>query len=133
MLPSRNSFSKHVSFSDVRIRDYDVTIGDHPDCSIGPPISLGWDFNQRPSMSLEQYEICRRPRRTRKQLVLNYYQRMHILEQSALFSKEDIKLAVKNVKKVKLQRKCTRLFLPVWRLEDIVQSTKRKVKRLVKA
>ena len=119
LLPTTNSFSKHVSFSDVLIRDYDITIGDHPDCSIGPPISLSWDFYQYPSINLEQYEIYRPPRRTRRQLMLNYYQRMYILEQSVVLSKEDVKLAVKNVEKAKLQRKCTRLFLPVWRLEDI--------------
>ena len=129
-LLTRNSFSKHVSFSDVQIRGYDITIGDHPDCSMGPPISLGWDFYQYPSINLEQYEIYRPPRRTLRQLMLNYYQRMYILEQSVVLSKEDIKVAVRNVKKAKLQRKCTRLFLPIWRLEDIAQSAKRKMKRI---
>ena len=128
MLLSRNQITKKVSFSDVQIRDYDVTIGDHPDCSIGPPLSLGWDFEENPSVEIDQYEINRAPRRTRRELALNYYHRTYILEQVSGLSKEDIEQAVKNKEKIKFQRQCTRFFLPVWKLEDIAESAKRKIK-----
>ena len=130
MLSSRQKLSKQVSFNDVQIRDYDVTIGDHPDCSIGPPISLGWDFKQSASIDLEEYETHRAPRRSLRELVLNYYHRMHILEQDKELSEKDIILAVKKVNRAKFQRKCTRAFLPVWKLEDIAQSAKRKMKKI---
>ncbi len=32
--------SKHVAFSDIEIRKYPVILGDHPECCLGPPVSL---------------------------------------------------------------------------------------------
>lgn len=31
---------KHVSFGDLEIRKYPVILGDHPDCTMGPPVSF---------------------------------------------------------------------------------------------
>jgi hypothetical protein len=30
---------KHVSFGDTEVRKYPVILGDHPECSMGPPVS----------------------------------------------------------------------------------------------
>ena len=32
--------SKHVAFGDIEIRKYPVILGDHPECCLGPPVSL---------------------------------------------------------------------------------------------
>lgn len=43
---SLTSFSKHVRFSTVEIREYKLCIGNHPNCSAsGLPISLDWEYS----------------------------------------------------------------------------------------
>lgn len=36
---SKTSERKHVRFGNVEMRNYEIVLGDHPDCSSGPPVS----------------------------------------------------------------------------------------------
>jgi hypothetical protein len=36
---TQNKQQKHVQFRDVEIRKYPIILGDHPECSMGPPVS----------------------------------------------------------------------------------------------
>jgi hypothetical protein len=38
---------KRVSFSTVEVREYSLTVGDHPFCRDGLPITLDWEFNEK--------------------------------------------------------------------------------------
>lgn len=54
-----------VSFNHVEIREYEITLGDHPCCSSGPPISLSWNYYQYghqeiPFEDFEQYRVDQR-------------------------------------------------------------------------
>jgi len=58
---SNGSSCKSVRFDNVYIREYETVLGDNPSCSCGPPISLGWnydDFDQK-EMLVESYEQYR--------------------------------------------------------------------------
>lgn len=50
-----------VRFNSVEIREYNITVGDNPSCSCGPPISLGWYYhpNEQKELSLDLYEKYR--------------------------------------------------------------------------
>jgi hypothetical protein len=58
---------RRISFSQVQIREYAVTIGDHPMCSDGMPLSLDWDYydeqTQDIDSSSERLGLYKFPRR----------------------------------------------------------------------
>lgn len=72
-----------VKFTDLHIREYRQVLGDHPCCSSGPPVSLGWDYSPHTSISLEEYESQRIPRVTRRQLRMGCEVRREILLSSS--------------------------------------------------
>ena len=45
-----------VGFSHVAIREYSRECGDNPSVASGPPLALGWDFNQRSNLDIDSYE-----------------------------------------------------------------------------
>lgn len=55
-LPSEG-LSRHVSFSTISIRSFDITVDDNPSVSSGPAIGLSWNFEELPTLDLEQYEL----------------------------------------------------------------------------
>jgi hypothetical protein len=60
--------SKKVSFANIKIRSHCIVIGDHPCCTMGFPLALGWDYTDAESLTLDKYEASRSPRRTRREL-----------------------------------------------------------------
>ena len=40
----RSSSDKHVHFGNLEMRNYEIVLGDHPDCSSGPPVSYAMCF-----------------------------------------------------------------------------------------
>jgi hypothetical protein len=54
---SSKSSAGLVRFQMVEIREYNIIVGDNPSCSSGPPISLGWEYDQKQqNISLDIYE-----------------------------------------------------------------------------
>jgi len=53
---------RNVSFSHEQVREYEVTLGDNPSVRTGAPISLGWRYNPKESISsLNQPDSHRDP------------------------------------------------------------------------
>lgn len=76
---SSSGSSKSVVFGDIRTRSYNVVMGDHPCCSMGCPLSLGWDYSQDPNISVDAYEATRCPRRSRENLRTTWDERRNML------------------------------------------------------
>ncbi|KAL7558886.1 hypothetical protein ACA910_019422 [Epithemia clementina (nom. ined.)] len=51
-----NSNNKLVRFHRIEIREYGVTLGDHPGTRIGPPVTIEWDHQAELVVDLDQYE-----------------------------------------------------------------------------
>jgi hypothetical protein len=62
----KNHHKKAVSFGEVTVREYEIIIGDHPNCRSGFPVSLGWDFTDRCDVSVDHFEECRCDQRRSK-------------------------------------------------------------------
>jgi hypothetical protein len=98
---------RNISFSNLEIRVYDVTVGDNPSCSTGVPLSLDWKYQSEEVVALEEYEVNREPRRNMNQLAMTNLNRFMILQQMG-YSLGDIQKAIVETAKVKDQRKKTR-------------------------
>jgi hypothetical protein len=70
---------KSVGFASIDIRRHSIVIGDHPCCTMGCPLSLGWDYSDAVAQTLEQYEATRSPRRTRRDLRTSHEERRAML------------------------------------------------------
>jgi hypothetical protein len=121
---------KSVSFHNIYVRDYDQTIGDNPSCSCGTPVSLDWNYEENEALNIDIYEGNRLRRRSLRDMHVNYYQRKHLL--SLRHSEEEIKEGKKAAEKIKFQRSVTNHLISLMKLEDILESAARKVKRVLK-
>mmetsp|Transcript_11191 Transcript_11191/g.16494 ORF Transcript_11191/g.16494 Transcript_11191/m.16494 type:complete len:182 (+) Transcript_11191:156-701(+) len=66
---------RRTSFTTISVREYEQCLGDCPATQEGAPISLGWAYEEKQSISLDEYEEARKPRRRRSELVLGVMER----------------------------------------------------------
>jgi hypothetical protein len=59
---SSSSLSTHksVRFGECAVRSYSQVLGDHPYCSKGCPLQLGWEYESLESLTIDDYETSRR-------------------------------------------------------------------------
>lgn len=121
---------RQVSFHQVQIRRYPMIAGDNPACQMGTPVQLDWGYEELPALDLDDFEATRSQTRRRKlhHLILNYFQRNRILLGIG-YTEEEIKQLEKEVSKERFRREVTKMVVPFWKIEDCVQSVRRKVKR----
>jgi hypothetical protein len=123
---------RNVRFDEVRIRNYTMTLGDNPACSIGAPVQLDWDFDELPTLLLDDYEQFRQNKRRTNlnHLVLSSYKRLEIL-QNLGHSDHQLRQATKQAARIKSKRQVTVMFAPLWPVEHAFSSVGRKLKRAV--
>jgi hypothetical protein len=117
-----------VKFSTISIREYDRIVGDHPDCKVGPPITIGWEYGENAAQNLDEYESSRK---RRKNLRLTSITRKNMLHNVFGISEEEIRMAEKEVQKILKQRDTSKKQTKVGeRTEAFVQSAKRKIRKV---
>ena len=121
--------SQKVSFDTVEVRHYSMQLGDHPNCSIGAPVSLSWNFEAEHPRCIDSFESVRRSQRKARCGLLSFYQRRDILKEAG-YTDEQLDTAEHERRKVQRQRHGTRMLLPFAKVEEAWQSTRRKVKRM---
>lgn len=120
---------RRIAFREVTVREYDMTLGDHPNCSYGPPVSLGWRYVEYAPLGVDEYEYHHALRRPLRLLGLNYYRRMEILGGHDV---KELKETTREVARTKMRRTITRTLSPCWMLFYVSESTVRKLKRGLK-
>mmetsp|Transcript_20451 Transcript_20451/g.35938 ORF Transcript_20451/g.35938 Transcript_20451/m.35938 type:complete len:393 (-) Transcript_20451:771-1949(-) len=128
-----SSSNKLVRFQNVDIREFKMTLGNHPSATSGPPVMLDSEpFSPRKVMTLEQYESTRPSRRKRRQLKLSLQQRHNILVKERGFAFEEVKHAWQEALEIRKQRKETlERGLALMKWDEVWESTCRKFSRLV--
>lgn len=76
----RPRFRRSVSFDELRIREFPVVLGDHPCCTSGLPVALGWECLKEVAVGVDQYERTRGRRKSRNELRLGYKERRELIE-----------------------------------------------------
>jgi len=127
LLEASTTMKRNVSFSQIHIREHDVTVGDSP-CLFGAPVGLDWHFLEREPVGLDAFECNRPKRRSHRQMHLNSYQRRDLLKKANLSEKE-IQQAQKKASQTRRQRAATIHRLPLMKLEDLIESATRKMKK----
>jgi hypothetical protein len=120
-----NKNRQNVSFADVKLREYTLSLGQNPSCSEGPPIELGWEFREQTPVPLEHYEEikARQPRRRLQELILsNRARRLMLLEK---YTQEELTEAIRLVEQLKRQRVMTCLMLPASALDEAAEEVYR--------
>jgi hypothetical protein len=138
---SNNNFIKpfkHVRFSYVTIRNYDITMGDNPAVTAGPPIQLDWVYEEIPLLPVREFEEFKLqrvgkysylyPGAENRVVTISPDFRMGILLRAG-FTDWEISQTIRNVKKIQQQRTRTALTYPFYHVEYAVRSAGRKLQR----
>lgn len=107
---------RNVSFSNLEISSYVVTLGDSPTLH-GPPISLDWKYDPQVQVhDIDQYEQHRsftpdnpsssNPRRAKDELFISPSHRQYLLMRDAGVSRMQIKLATEEALRAAKERQC---------------------------
>jgi hypothetical protein len=134
---NRQGSNNSVQFKNVDIRNFKMTLGNHPSATSGPPVMLDGELAEprhlaRKIIPLEKYERDRPPRRKRRQLKLTLQQRHNILVKERGFSFEEVKEAWQTSLHIRRQRRETLdRGLSMMKWDEVWESTCRKFNRLV--
>jgi hypothetical protein len=124
------TLKRNVSFHQLEIREYSVAISDHPSCSFGPPVQLGWEYRDRAKISVDLYEAHRPPRRSAHDMILSYNVRRFLLLHRAGYSTGEIRAAMQEVDRVKRNRLLTDLLLPASAIDETLEEVRLRLKQV---
>ncbi|KAL3805023.1 hypothetical protein HJC23_003251 [Cyclotella cryptica] len=98
---------RNVSFSHVKIREYEITLGDNPSVSSGAPISLGWNYdpNEKISKLPELFDGSDVPRKRRSARRLSDSERRRRVRSNPNVSEADLVRTLNVIDVVKQQRR----------------------------
>lgn len=133
--PSESNVDKikrSVSFHAIQVREYPMTLGDHPGAKSGPPVTLSWEYNaSHASLSVDEFETYRPPRRSRSQIYIPSIRREEMLNKEFGIGRDQIRKAKKEVSKIRQQREKTVATLHNAKMEEAMEKARRKITRFV--
>jgi len=126
-----NKRARSVSFDKVEIRCYERTIGDHPSCSSGPSVSIGWTYEDSTNTyEVDDYEIQRPERKKEYELILTRQEREDLLKNLG-YNRFVIAESVRGIIKVKNNRRQTINNLGAEKFEETLERARRKIKKIL--
>jgi hypothetical protein len=121
---------KSVSFHQVEIREYNRIVGDNPAVTAGPAVSMAWKHHSKASFSLDQFEESRPPRRSAGEFQMPANIRTSLLTKNGA-SQRDLQRSQSEILRIKRHRQASAAMQELEGTQILVQSVKRKWKRLV--
>lgn len=62
--------TKSVSFADVSVHLHEITLGDNPSVTSGPPLTIGWKPFFSKTVPLDSYETSKPPARVKQEMLV---------------------------------------------------------------
>jgi hypothetical protein len=113
-----------VSFSNVRIREYPITIGDNPSTTTGIPITIEWTHVAEIDCSIDDYESQKLEPRTMVELRLPAKLRDEMLKEQG-FSVDARRNGMKAANIGRLQRRRTSETMNLAPLQEMIEKMSR--------
>lgn len=122
---------RKVAFQDVELRLYARTLGDHPGCKFGPPLTIEWDHISSTKLTVDGYEKERQHTRRQRvsQLKVSSNERRRILRQCNDVTEEQMCEASREVRRVSKMRKRSSNFIVLDPVEAYMESARRKISK----
>jgi len=128
---NKRALMNSVSFKEVQVRQYERIMTDNPSCTGGPAIGVGWRFVSEKPVSVDEWELCRRKgSRSPSELVLNRARREKLIRGLG-YADREIAANVRELNRLRSQRRQTVNNLSAQKVEEAVETAKRQVKRLL--
>ena len=123
------SSRKSVCFQHVEIKEYNITLGDHPSVTQGPPVTIEWDPVRSHIFTVDDYEngFTEDARRRGQELRMPVNVRKSLL--SSFHSEKEMLQARLEARKVQSQRKMSKAMEDMEAVTSVVQSATRKYKK----
>ena len=118
---SIGSASSSVSFSSVSVRSHSQTVGDHPCCHDGPPISLDWEYEDYRPIRVDDWERHRANTGgtlNSADLYITPYFRRNVLQHRYGHSRQETEEATRLAKAARRRRSMTRTMQPLAGIEE---------------
>jgi hypothetical protein len=128
----RPTTMRRCAFSFVDIREHERIAGDNPCVTSGVPLSIGWGYYQNKSIELDHYELNKGPPRDKIEMMVPAAVRRKMLNDEFGVSVTEINKQMRDVNITKSQRRQTVAFEHMEAWTDVLQSAKRKFRRIVK-
>ena len=121
-----------VAFGEVQVRNYPTILTINPAVTSGPAIGLGWTYDAKKdeTYTLDEYETAREGHR-QDDILLSRNDRENLLLELG-YSQKDLADSIRKTIRVKNQRKQTVQNLNVSPVEEFLEKTTRRVKRILK-
>jgi hypothetical protein len=126
---SSSSTGRRVAFGVIHVREYERIVGDHPDCRVGVPLSIGWAYNQKEGMPVDQYETHRVKKGN---LRMSSITRKNLLRNVFGISDEELRDAEKEVQRIRKSREHSmKQSAVVAKTESAVKSFRKRLGRVL--
>jgi len=120
---------KSVRFDTLEMRQYPIILGNNPAVSMGPPLTIDWEYDIVGKVSLDEYEEGRGDRRNKEQMMIPVRIREDWLREAG-YSRGDMTDAIKEAVVDKKSRNASSQKIRMC-LEETTERLQRKVQRWV--
>jgi len=123
--------SRSVAFGDVEVREYVRIMSLEPACADGPSIGIGWHYNHFDRVKVDKWELIRpsESRKSKEHLTLSRPKREAMLKKLG-YTRSEIACTIRQLKKLRHQRRQTVNNLVAARLEEAVESVTRRLRKV---
>lgn len=122
--------TRRITWGTVEIHKHPIIAGDHPDCVMGPPLTIAWEQVKTVTTPVDEFEKSRTNRRATDDLRLSWIDRRRKLRRLG-FTDEEMRQAQAAAEKTRKQREKTLSWLRFSKVEEVQQAILRKLGRTI--